>query len=283
MYRYDFSTNLKDLSRELDSFGYDSVLLVLHSQDGDWWTKAANAVDPTQKLKYLIAVRPYLFSPQYLAMLTTSFHEFAPNRVMLNFVAGDNSRSLQGEGHKATENYIGIIGQEEDLKDPTKRKEYLKLFLSKFLNDVRIIQKDIPGMPLRKPYIPKILLSGSSDEMLQLAKDTSDSVVLYYESFIENPERFTAYNFGRIFTAVSLLVTDTDEEAEEIFNSIPEDRKIQGNSPLYGSRETIRKKILELQNMGVTDILFSQFNYEHPREPVHQFLAQLSREGILSK
>lgn len=282
MYRYDFSTNLKDLSDELDSFGYDSVLLVIHSQDGDWWTKVANAINPKQKLRYMIAVRPYLFSPQFLAMLTTSFHEFAPGRILLNLVAGDNSRSLFSKNRKGSEDYVGIIGNQEDFEDPQKRKEYLKIFLSKFLNDVRIIEKDVPGMPIRKPWIPTILISGGSEDSMELAKKTSDSIVLYYESFIADPTRFTAYNFKRIFTAVSLLVADTDEEAQAIVDSIPDDKKIQGNSPLYGSRETLTKKIIEMQELGVTDVLFSQFNYGHKRETVHEFLAELSAKGILS-
>ena len=52
-------------------------------------------------------------------------------------------------------------------------------------------------------------------------------------------------------------------------------------SPIYGSKETIKQKILELESLGVTDILFSQFNQYQETKPIHEFLEELSNNQIL--
>jgi alkanesulfonate monooxygenase SsuD/methylene tetrahydromethanopterin reductase-like flavin-dependent oxidoreductase (luciferase family) len=50
---------------------------------------------------------------------------------------------------------------------------------------------------------------------------------------------------------------------------------------MYGSKETVSKKIMELYNLGVTDIFFSQFDQNHDTKEIHQFLNELTRSGIL--
>jgi hypothetical protein len=37
--------NLKKISKVLDFYGYESMLLTFHSDESDYWIKAANASD----------------------------------------------------------------------------------------------------------------------------------------------------------------------------------------------------------------------------------------------
>jgi alkanesulfonate monooxygenase SsuD/methylene tetrahydromethanopterin reductase-like flavin-dependent oxidoreductase (luciferase family) len=130
--------------------------------------------------------------------------------------------------------------------------------------------------------MPEILVSGESDESIELAKESSNVIALFYESFIKDPERFTSKNFKKIFIFLSVLVGDTDEEVEKEISSIPEESRTTNGSPIYGSKETLTKKIQELERLGVTDILFSQFDQWHDTKQVHEFLEELTQDGILS-
>lgn len=257
------SDSIRALTEELDAYNYESVLFTVHSRLGDMWTKISNSINDKHKFKYMIAFRPYLFSPQYLSMLIASFSKFSGGRLMLNLVHG-----IYGVG----ETFAGIIGGEK-FKDPQYRRLYAKEFMKKFFNETNVHEKYT---------MPEILVSGESDESVELAKETSDIIALFYESFIADPERFTSKGFKKIFIFLSMKVGETDERVEQEVANIPEENRTTNGSPIYGSKETLRDKLQELDRLGVTDILFSQFDQWHDPKEVHEFLAELSRDGILS-
>lgn len=265
MVRYrppETSETIRCLVNEISNYSYESVLFTVHPLLSDMWTKIAASVNPNHKFKYMIAFRPYLFSPQYLAMLISSFNEISNNRLMLNLVHGLPDPK---------ETFKSIIDGEK-LLDQEYRKQYAKDFVHKLFNDVEMFA----------PYnMPEILVSGSSDESINLAKNTCNAIAMFYESFMENPERYTSKKFDKIFVFLSVLVRETDQDAEDEVASIPKERRSVGGSPIYGSKETVAKKIIELQSLGVTDIFFSQFDQDHDPKEIHQFLNELTDSGIL--
>ena len=60
---------LSKLSDKLDDIGYYSLLLVYHSLIADNWMKAARILNKNHKLKYMIALRTYAVSPEYLSLI----------------------------------------------------------------------------------------------------------------------------------------------------------------------------------------------------------------------
>lgn len=255
--------SLKQVFEEVNPYGYGVVLLTVSPLLGDMWTKISSVVDKSHTFKYMIAFRPYLFSPQYLAMLISSFNQISNNRLMLNLVHG----AIGGN-----ESFDGIISSTV-ISTREGRRDYSKEFVDKLLHSVKMFE----------PFdMPEILVSGGSDDSIDLAKNTSNTIGLYYESFMKSPERFTSQNFDKIFVFLSVLVFDTDEEAEEKISSMTESERDAGGSPIYGSKETLKQKIKELESLGVTDIFFSQFNqYEDPK-PVHEFLEELTNSKVLT-
>lgn len=257
------SLSLKNVFNELSQYNYEYVLLTVSPLLGDMWTKISSVVDKSHKFKYMIAFRPYLFSPQYLAMLISSFNEISDNRLMLNLVHGSVN---------SNETFDGILGDKEALLSRESRRSYSKEFVDLLFHKVKMFE----------PFdMPEILVSGGSDDSIELAKNTSNMIGLYYESFMESPERFTSLGFKKIFVFLSVLVCDTDEEAEEKISKMSERERNTNGSPIYGSKETITQKLLELEALGVTDILFSQFNQYQDTKPVHLFLQELTDNGIL--
>jgi alkanesulfonate monooxygenase SsuD/methylene tetrahydromethanopterin reductase-like flavin-dependent oxidoreductase (luciferase family) len=254
--------SIREVVDEVGNYDYESVLFTVHPMLSDMWTKLAASVNPNHTFKYMIAFRPYLFSPQYLAMLISSFNDISNNRLMLNLVHGTYAQR---------ETFSSIMNGEA-LLDKQYKKQYAKDFMNKFFNDAEMFI----------PYdMPEILVSGSSDDSIELAKNTSNTIGMFYESFIENPERYTSQGFKKIFVFLSVLIRETDEAAELEVASIPEENRTINGCPIYGSKETVAKKIIELSNLGVTDIFFSQFDQWHDTKEIHQFLTELADAGIL--
>lgn len=254
--------SIAQLSDDVHLYNYESLLFTVHSRIGDMWTKISNSINKNHSFKYMIAFRPYLFSPQYLSMLISSFTQISNNRLMLNLVHG-----IYGPG----ETFGGIMDGDK-LSDDSFRKSYAKEFMKKFFEDTNVHAKYI---------MPEILVSGGSDESIELAKNTSDVIALFYETFISDPERFTGKNFKKIFIFLSVLVGETDEEVQDKINSIPEENRTTNGSPIYGSRQTVSNKLQELDRLGVTDIIFSQFDQWSDPRVVHEFLLDLTNDGIL--
>jgi hypothetical protein len=48
----------------------------------------ARDIDLTKKIKYMIALRPYNISPQYLTMINQSINQIMPDRLQINFISG---------------------------------------------------------------------------------------------------------------------------------------------------------------------------------------------------
>jgi alkanesulfonate monooxygenase SsuD/methylene tetrahydromethanopterin reductase-like flavin-dependent oxidoreductase (luciferase family) len=258
--------SLRDLTNDLDKYKYESLLFLVHPKAADLWTKLAASVDDSHSFKYMIAFRPYLFSPQYLASLSLSFSEISNDRLMLNMVHGIL------DGSAGDDSMSGIINGDMFYDDEYKR-EYSSKFVKKFLNDAETY---------RKFKMPELLISGRSDQSIEMAKDSSGIIATFCEDFLENPTRFTKHNFKKIFVPLSVLVCETDEVCENKVSKIPKEKRVVYGDQVYGSKETLKKKILELESLGVTDILFSHFDPDHDPKEVHEFLRELSEEGILS-
>lgn len=269
MWRYDPTPNgseMKNIIDELNSVGYYSSLFTIHSKASDYIPKIAYSFNPEHKIKYMIAFRPYLLSPQYFKMLIKSFDEIQPDRIIVNFV----------HGHIANyENFDGVMGVDgKNMFDPAVRKQYMHEFIT------RLERAHLYG----GFKMPETLLSGGSSDAVRLASELGLHSANGYDSILSE-ERFSYYSgleFEKIFVQVSLLIRDTDEEAEKARNTlVPED--IRNINIISGSEETVINKLLDLQKFGVTDILISNSfaGGKQEREIIHKFVSKQIKNGNL--
>ena len=80
---YDGHTTL------LENSHFDGVMFVYDSALGDVFTKMVENMKTNEKIKYLVAIRPYAISPQYLCMINQSINSIMPDRLQINFVSSD--------------------------------------------------------------------------------------------------------------------------------------------------------------------------------------------------
>jgi alkanesulfonate monooxygenase SsuD/methylene tetrahydromethanopterin reductase-like flavin-dependent oxidoreductase (luciferase family) len=247
---------LHDLSGKLESIGYESVLLVYHSKVPDFLTKAVRVMSVNQKLKYMIAIRTYAISPEYMAMICQSINEMAPNKIALNIVSGDI---------QSTETSIDdLVFAADVLKTTEDRVKYTDVWLSKFLN-----------MDILKSK-PPIIMGGHSNQTRQLAlkyNATHLSMINRHKEYLNtnnptiNPKQMIC--FGLVFRENQ---EEADKFAQDFFS---ESEKLLF---ICGTKQHIKDKIKELKLMGITDLLIHDHLQDPQSDSIHDIIKEMIEE-----
>ena len=104
------------IARAADELGYFGVLLPTGKSCEDSWVVASAMLPLTQRLRYLIAVRPGLSEPSMTARMAATFDRLSSGRLLINVVAGGDPSELHGDGvwldhaarYEATDEYLTV-------------------------------------------------------------------------------------------------------------------------------------------------------------------------------
>jgi alkanesulfonate monooxygenase len=79
---------LAQIARSAEQLGFEAVLTPTGSWCEDAWMTASALLSETERLKFLVAVRPGLVPPTLAAQQTATLQRFSEGRVLLNVVSG---------------------------------------------------------------------------------------------------------------------------------------------------------------------------------------------------
>src|SRR5690349_21641163 len=89
---------LSQIARAADELGYFGVLLPTGRSCEDSWVIASAMVPLTERLRFLVAVRPGLSEPSMTARMAATLDRLSGGRLLINVVAGGDPTELQGDG-----------------------------------------------------------------------------------------------------------------------------------------------------------------------------------------
>src|ERR1700691_5708848 len=89
---------LSQIARAADELGYYGVLLPTGRSCEDSWVIASAMVPLTQRLRFLVAVRPGLTEPAFAARMASTLDRLSGGRLLINVVAGGDPAELTGDG-----------------------------------------------------------------------------------------------------------------------------------------------------------------------------------------
>ncbi len=89
---------MRQIAQAVDELGYAGALLPTGRGCEDAWLVAASLLPVTQRMKFLVAVRPGLISPALAAQMTATFDRLSNGRLLINVVTGGDPVELAGEG-----------------------------------------------------------------------------------------------------------------------------------------------------------------------------------------
>lgn len=146
---------LVQVARTAEDLGFDAVLTPTGTPCEDAWVVASALIPQTERLKFLIALRPGLISPTLLAQMASTFQRLSDNRLLLNVVVGgDPSEQLR----------FGDRVQKDDRY--ARAAEFIQVFREAFTPEGSNFSGDhydVTDARTRKPApVPEIYLGGSS-------------------------------------------------------------------------------------------------------------------------
>jgi alkanesulfonate monooxygenase len=168
---------LSQIARAADDLGYFGVLLPTGRSCEDSWVTASALIPLTERLRFLVAVRPGLQAPAAAARMAATFDRLSNGRLLINVVTGGDPVELKGDG---------IFLDHEERYDVTDE------FLTIWRRLMAAETVDFEGRhlhseggkllfpPLQSPY-PPLYFGGSSDAGLNVAGEHVDLYLTWGE------------------------------------------------------------------------------------------------------
>jgi len=161
---------LRQIAQAADQLGYFGVLLPTGRSCEDSWVVASAVAPWTERLRYLVAVRPGLQSPSVAAHMTATLDRVSNGRLLVNVVTGGDPVENKGDG----------IFLDHDARYAVTREflnVYSDLLAGKTVNaegkHIRIEDGRLLFPPVQSPR-PPLYFGGSSDAGIDVAVDTAD-------------------------------------------------------------------------------------------------------------
>jgi alkanesulfonate monooxygenase len=89
---------LRQIAQAVDDLGYTGALLPTGRSCEDAWVVASTLASVTQKMRFLVAIRPGLMSPGVAARMAATFDRLSNGRLLINVVTGGDPVELAGDG-----------------------------------------------------------------------------------------------------------------------------------------------------------------------------------------
>jgi alkanesulfonate monooxygenase len=168
---------LRQIAQAADQLGYYGVLLPTGRSCEDSWIVASAVAPFTERLRYLVAVRPGLQSPSVAARMTATLDRVTGGRLLINVVTGGDPVENKGDGihlshaerYEVTREFLTVYNDLLAGKAVTFSGKHMRV------EDGRLL---FP--PVQAPR-PPLFFGGSSDAGIDVAVDTVDKYLTWGE------------------------------------------------------------------------------------------------------
>ncbi|MFT3671181.1 FMNH2-dependent alkanesulfonate monooxygenase [Aestuariivirga sp.] len=209
---------LKQIAQAADTLGYYGVLLPTGKSCDDSWVVASALAPLTEKLRYLVAVRPGLLSPAVAARMTATLDRLSNGRLLINVVTGGDPVENRGDGlllphserYDLTREFMTVYGR---LLEGGGKVS----FKGKY---IEVEEGELLYPPVQSPR-PPFYFGGSSDAGIDVAAQTVDKYLTWGEPPAQVAEKIAkvkevARKRGRTLSfgiRLHVIVRETTEEA----------------------------------------------------------------------
>lgn len=255
---------LKQIAEAADRLGFGGVLIPTGKSCDDPWITAAALATHTERLRFLLALRPGVASPTYVARQAAALDRISNGRYLVNIVTGGNPTELAGDGiflphderYAHTAEFLTIYGKLLRGEKVDFEGKYLK---------VKGARLEFP--PVQQPA-PPIWFGGSSDAAIDVAAEHVDTYLTWGEPLADvrtklDIVRQRAKAFGRTVKfglRVHLIVRDTEAEAwaaaDRLISHLPDEAIDAAQKKFAAESDSIgQKRMTALHGGGRRDNL----------------------------
>ena len=168
---------LKQIAQAADSLGYYGVLIPTGRSCEDSWVVASALAPLTERLRYLVAIRPGIISPTVSVRMAATLDRLSGGRLLINVVTGGDPDENRGDGihlshaerYEVTDEFLRIWRRVLQGESVDFAGKHLQVENAKALYP-----------PIQKPY-PPLYFGGSSAEAHDLAAEQVDVYLTWGE------------------------------------------------------------------------------------------------------
>lgn len=253
---------LKQIAQAVDHLGFEGALLPTGRSCEDAWVVGSSLILATERMKFLVAIRPGLMSPTLAARMASSFDRLSDGRLLINVVTGGDPVELAGDGvfldHKErygqTDEFLDIWREALGGGKVDFEGEHLKVKGGNIL---------LP--PVQKPY-PPLYFGGSSEPAIDIAGKHIDVYLTWGEPPGQVAEKIEkvrkkAAEYGRevkFGIRMHVIVRETEAEAwqaaEELIQYV-DDEMIENSQKIFERFDSVGQKRMSQLHNGSRDSL----------------------------
>lgn len=214
----------REIAKAVDRLGYSGVLIPTGAACEESFILAADLAAHTEKLKFLVAIRPGVASPNYYARLTSTLDRVTNGRLLLNIVVGGSAQELAGDGiflahderYAHADEFFQVFNKLIETGSAHLDGKYIKAHNAEL------------GLPPVQEPRPPIYFGGSSDAAIEFSAGIIDKYLTWGEPPAQVAEKVAAVrkaaakqgrevSFG---IRLHFIVRETDEEAWEAADNL---------------------------------------------------------------
>jgi alkanesulfonate monooxygenase len=245
------------VARAADVLGYEGALLPTGRGCEDAWMTAAALGAVTERLKFLVAVRPGLISPTLAYRMATTLDRQTRGRVLINVVTGGDTEELQGDGlflshddrYEQTDEFLSIWRGLDRGETVEHKGKYYRVSGARNL---------IPGS---QTHIP-LYFGGSSPAAMEVAARHIDLYLTWGEPPRQVAEKIARarelaaaqgreLRFGiRLHVIVRDTVDEARRDAEKLIEYVTPEIAAEGQRLLAKYESEGQKRMLGLRQNG---------------------------------
>lgn len=254
---------LKEIAQAADRLGFKGVLLPTGTSCEDAWIVAAGLIPLTERLKFLVALRPGSGTPALFARHAATLDRISGGRVLLNVVTGADPADLAGDGNKLshderyaqTDEFLTIWRRILSGEPADFEGKYLSAHGT-----------DISFPPVQHPH-PPLWFGGSSDAGIAIAAKHVDAYLSWGEPVDQLAEkidrvRVAAAARGRTMRfglRIHLIVRETEDEAwaaaDRLISHVTDDLVAEAQNGFVHISESVGQKRMSALHQGRRDRL----------------------------
>ncbi len=236
--------------RELDKSGFTGVLFTYSIWAGDYLTQIARDMKDYENIIYMVAMRPYAVSPQYLNMISHGMQNIAKDRLQFNLVSGYLKRNEKNMG--------GILGEVNDNSTNIEKSNYLIDYM-----------KELSRIEKENIYFKNsdFFVTSSNEYIFNSAKMLNQKVIIPYREYKKG--------YWTIYENYKEWGTETLERSQ---TSLGSKIDLKNTTAMISIAPILRKTKNELKEVIIRKKHDDQYYFTY--EEFDNLIKKLEQEGI---
>jgi len=254
---------LREIATAVDRLGYTGVLLPTGRGCEDAWITATALATATERLRFLVALRPGVATPAFFARQAAALDRISHGRLLLNVVVGGDPAELAGDG----------VFLDHDTRY-AQAAEFLTIWRRLLAGETVDFDGDFLKVkggklsfpPVQRPH-PPLWFGGSSDAALDLAADQVETYLTWGEPLEQVAGKIEAAKARaaargrtlRFGMRLHLIVRETEEEAwrvaERLIRDVSDDAIAEAQKKLAEGSDSVGQQRMSALHGGRRDRL----------------------------